>query len=197
MNRNLLLIFLAVLLLTDPKAGFAADFQGFDWGAAMTDVRAGERAKFHEGDDDYLAYWGKFAEQDVLVVYYFDPDFGLTGADYGLNESYADPEEYVDAFNGFGDALAAEFGEGDLITEWGDRSLEPQYEGMRGLALADGVVEIQRSWMSDRTSVYLKACSDDGNVLVSVHYYSTDFLEKQGEKSETTGPEIKKKMPKF
>jgi hypothetical protein len=168
MNRRLLLIFLAALLLTNPKAGFAADFRGFDWRAAITDVRAGERAKFQESDGDYIAYWSTFAGHDVLVVYYFDPDFGLTGADYGLNESYANPEEYVDAFNDLGDALAAEFGEGDLITEWTDRSLEPQYEGKRGQALADGVVEIQRSWMSERTSVYLKACGDDGNVLVSV-----------------------------
>jgi hypothetical protein len=197
MYNRLSLIFLAVLLLTYPNAAFATEFRGFDWGATMTDVRAGERAKLQETGDDYIAYWSTFAGHDVLVVYYFDTDFGLDGADYGLNESYTDPEEYIDAFNDFGDALAAEFGEGDLITKWTDRSLEPEYKGKRGKALADGVVEYQRSWVSDESSVYLKARCEGGEILVSVHYYSTEFLEHQSEKTELTGPEIKKKTPKF
>jgi|GEM_PF-2046806 len=197
MYNSLSLIFFVVLLLTHPNAASATDFRGFDWGAMMSDVRAGERAKLQETDGDYIAYWSTFAGHDVLVVYYFDPDFGLDGADYGLNESYADPEKYIDAFNDFGDALAAEFGEGDLITEWTDRSLEPEYKDEPGRALADGVVEYQRSWVSDESSVYLKARCEGGEILVSVHYYSTEFLEKEREKTELTGPEIKKKMPKF
>jgi hypothetical protein len=195
--NRLSLIFLAVFLLTYPNVGSATDFRGFDWGAAMADVRADERAKLQETDGDYIAYWSTFAGHDILVVYYFDPDFGLSGADYGLNESYSDPKEYVDAFNDFGEALAAEFGEGDLITKWTDRSLEPEYKGKPGKALADGVVEYQRSWVSDASSVYLKARGEGGEILVSVHYYSTEFLEHQSEKTELTGPEIKKKMPKF
>ncbi|UCE27875.1 MAG: hypothetical protein JSW52_03730 [Candidatus Coatesbacteria bacterium] len=191
------LVFLAVLLLTKMNAGSAADFRGLDWGATMTDVRAGERAKLQETGGDYVAYLSTFGGHDVLVVYYFDPDFGLNGADYGLNESYTNPEKYVDAFNDFGEALAAEFGEGDRITEWTDRSLEPEYEGKPGKALADGVVEYQRSWVSDASSVYLKARGEGGEILVSIHYYSTEFLEWQRKKTELPGPEIKKKTLEF
>jgi hypothetical protein len=199
MNRRLLLTFLAVLLLTNPKAVIGADFRGFDWGAPMDDVRAGERARFHEAGDDYLAYWTTFAGYDVLLIYYFDPAFGLTGADYGLADVYDDPEDYVDAFKGLRDALKTEFGEGDLIVEWRDRSLEHEYEGNPGLALADGQVTLKRSWVTDRTSVYLKARNDGETVediLVTVHYYSAEYLEKEKEE-ETTGPTIRKKTPKF
>jgi hypothetical protein len=199
MNRRFLLAFLAVLLLNNPKAVSGADFRGFDWGAAMDDVRAGERAKFHEAGDDYLAYWTTFAGYDVLLMYYFDPAFGLTGADYGLADVYDDPDKYVDAFKGLRDALKAEFGEGDLIVKWADRSLEHEYEGKLGLALADGQVTLERSWVTDRTSVYLKARNDGENVediLVTVHYYSAEYLEKK-KSEEPTGPTIHKKTPKF
>jgi hypothetical protein len=199
MNRRLLLIFLVVFLLTNPKAAPGADFRGFDWGAAMDDVRAGERARFHEAGDDYLAYWSTFAGYDVLVIYYFDPEFGLDGADYGLADVYDDPEKYVEAFKNLRDALKPDFGEGDLIVEWRDRSLEHEYEGKLGLALAEGQVTLKRSWVTDRTSVYLMAHNDGGaaeNILVTVHYYSAEYLEKEKEE-ETTGPTIRKKKPKF
>ncbi len=195
MYYRALLIITVASSVGSAYAGPDGDFRGFDWGDAMEYVRVNERAELHEVGEDYLAYWDTFAGHDALVVYYFDPEFGLTGGDYGLAEAYADPEEYIDAFDDFGDALTAEYGKGDLLVEWRDRSLEPQYEGKLGKALAEGQVKFKPSWITDRTSVYILARNETGKLedtLVTVHYYSTEYLEREKDE-ETTSPTIHKK----
>jgi len=155
------------------------DFRKTNWGMSEDQVKASERGKIIDFNQNGFSYKDNIAGLDCIIIYQFVEN-KLYLAEYVFIGEHINQNLWLEDYQNLREILVRKYGEPTKNSEsWANDAKREQYNDQKNLgnAIGIGYLAYYVEWNTPETKIWISLKGDNFDIYLSITYESKELIE--------------------